>query len=68
MHLHEQLYSYAVLPFICVSCHLTRIMERIFMAVSFHHDLGHKTCLTPPIFIEVHVARQESERSCICVL
>ena len=30
--------------------------------------LGHTTCLTPPMFIEVHVARQESDRSCMCVL
>jgi hypothetical protein len=26
--------------------------------------LGHTTCLTPPIFI-VHVAKQESDQSCI---
>ena len=29
---------------------------------------AHKTSLTPPLFIEVSVPRQESERSCICVL
>jgi hypothetical protein len=28
----------------------------------------HKTSLTPPLFIEVSVPRDESERSCICVL
>ena len=27
----------------------------------------HKTSLTPPLFIEVPVPIQESERSCICV-
>ena len=30
--------------------------------------LAHKTSLTPPLFIEVPVPSQESERSCICVL
>jgi hypothetical protein len=29
---------------------------------------AHKTNLTLPLFIEVLVASQESERSCICVL
>ena len=29
---------------------------------------AHKTSLTPPRFIEVPVIRQESERSCTCVL
>jgi hypothetical protein len=28
----------------------------------------HIAGLTPPPFIEIHVPRQESERSCICVL
>jgi hypothetical protein len=27
-----------------------------------------RTSLTPPLFIEVPVSSQESERSCICVL
>jgi hypothetical protein len=30
--------------------------------------LTHKTSLTPPLFIEVSVPSQKSERSCICVL
>ena len=29
---------------------------------------AHKISLTPPLLIEVPVPRQESERSCICVL
>ena len=29
---------------------------------------AHKTSLTSPVFIEVSVPSQESERSCICVL
>jgi len=29
---------------------------------------AHKTGLTPPLFIEVSVPTQDSERSCICVL
>ena len=28
----------------------------------------HKTSLTPPIFIEVHITSPESRKSCICVL
>ena len=31
-------------------------------------DWAHKTSLTPPLFIEMPVPIQESERSCICVL
>jgi hypothetical protein len=31
-------------------------------------NLGHTTCLTPPMFIAVHVARQESDQSSMCVL
>jgi hypothetical protein len=33
-----------------------------------NNDLQNKTCLTPPLFIEVSVPRQESEWSGICVL
>ena len=29
---------------------------------------AHKTCLPPPMFIEVHVLSHESEWLCICVL
>jgi len=29
--------------------------------------VGHKTSLIPPLFIEVHVTSQDSERSCIGV-
>jgi len=28
---------------------------------------AHKTSLTPPFYIRVHVLRQEIERSCTCV-
>jgi hypothetical protein len=31
-------------------------------------NLGHTTCLIPPMFIAVHVARHESDQSSMCVL
>ena len=40
-----------------------------FFGVFFNEcTRGRLTSLTPPLFIEVLVPRQESERSCICVL
>jgi hypothetical protein len=39
------------------------------MTASFRGEVWvHKTILTPPLFVEVPLPNQESERSCICVL
>jgi hypothetical protein len=39
----------------------------IYTAYDVWRFWTHKTSLTPPLFIEVPVPCQESERSCICV-
>ena len=46
-------------------------VESYCMTTSFHSEgevWADKTSLTLPLFIEVSVPRQESERSCVCVL
>ena len=39
----------------------------IYQYFTKREGLGHKTSLTPPLFIEVPVQNQESEHSCMCV-
>ena len=44
-------------------------MKYLFNSISLRGEvLVHKNSLTPPLFAEVPVPSQESERSCICVL
>ena len=45
------------------------ILDKIFIIINIRVDVcSHKTSLTPPLFIEVSVQTQESERPCLCVL
>jgi hypothetical protein len=43
-------------------------MWKTLATVSLKGGGGHKTSVTPPLFIEVPVPGKERERSCICVL
>ena len=49
-----------------IFCIKKRLRDRI---ISLRREVwAYKTSLTPPLFIEVPVPSQESERSCVCVL
>ena len=43
-------------------------MWKTLATISLKGGGGHKTSVTPPLFIEVPVPGKERERSCICVL
>jgi len=60
--LFARLYVVVVILLTCVK----HLQDRI---ISLRGDVWvHKTSLTPPFVLEVPVPRQESEKSCLCVL